>query len=127
MKYVRRNPFEGRLKREFETVQSMIDIYCEAKHGETEKLCTSCAKLLDYAESKVEVCPFGTQKPQCTKCEIHCYSDTKREEVRQVMRFAGPRMLYKHPLKTIMHYADAIRDGSRKKAQTLIKERQNKS
>ena len=123
MKIDRKNPFEGRLKREFQTIMVMVGIFCAGKHGQKSSLCPECARLLDYAESKIEVCPFGTSKPQCNKCEIHCYVEPKRIEVKKVMRYAGPRMLYKHPLMTILHYADALRDGSREKAKELVKAR----
>lgn len=123
MKINRRNPFESRLRREFDTITAMVGIYCESRHGSKDELCNECTRLLDYAESRIEFCPFGTSKPQCTKCEIHCYSDTKRNDIKQVMRFSGPRMLWKHPLKTILHYADALRDGSREKARKIVLEK----
>lgn len=127
MKIKRRNPFEGRLKREYSTIMAMVAIYCESNHDHSDDLCRECHRLLDYAEGKIEICPFGTSKPQCTKCEIHCYSSTVREDVKTVMRFSGPRMLWNHPLKTILHYMDAFRDGSRDKARQLLQQRRKQA
>jgi hypothetical protein len=31
-----------------------------------------------------------------------------REQVRRVMRFAGPRMLFRHPYLAFMHLIDGI-------------------
>jgi len=46
-------------------------------------------------------CPFGPDKPTCAKCPIHCYKPQVRERVREVMRFAGPRMLLRHPVLAV--------------------------
>ena len=41
---------------------------------------------------------FGDDKPTCANCKVHCYSEAMRERVRDVMRYAGPRMLWRHPV-----------------------------
>jgi hypothetical protein len=33
-----------------------------------------------------------------------------REQIRAVMRYAGPRMLYRHPIMTLQHMIDGTRD-----------------
>ncbi|HNR32353.1 MAG TPA: nitrous oxide-stimulated promoter family protein, partial [Candidatus Hydrogenedentes bacterium] len=40
---------------------------------------------------------------------IHCYKPVMREQTRAVMRYAGPRMLFRHPWLTVMHYVDGLR------------------
>jgi hypothetical protein len=32
-----------------------------------------------------------------------------RDQIKQVMRYAGPRMLFRHPILTIRHFIDARR------------------
>jgi hypothetical protein len=32
-----------------------------------------------------------------------------REQIRQVMRYAGPRMLLHHPIHAVLHLLDGIR------------------
>jgi hypothetical protein len=32
-----------------------------------------------------------------------------REKIRAVMRYAGPRMLFRHPIMTLWHYIDGRR------------------
>jgi hypothetical protein len=32
-----------------------------------------------------------------------------REQVKAVMRYAGPRMLYRHPILTLFHFLDGRR------------------
>ena len=42
-------------------------------------------------------------KPTCRLCPIHCYKREMKERMRQVMRYAGPRMLLYHPLIALRH------------------------
>jgi hypothetical protein len=32
---------------------------------------------------------FGDNKPACKQCPVHCYQPAKREEMKQIMRWAG--------------------------------------
>jgi hypothetical protein len=83
----------------------MIRIYCSFHH-DTGSLCKNCEELFDYAQKRIEKCPFGERKPICAKCKVHCYKADRREEIKKVMRFAGPKMIYKHPVYALMHLYD---------------------
>lgn len=96
------------LDREFLTMSKMVGIYCSAHH-ESAGLCEDCSRFLDYAEVRLEKCPFGEDKPTCANCPVHCYKSKYREQARQIMRYAGPRMLLRHPVLTITHYLDGRR------------------
>lgn len=87
----------------------MIDIYCRAHHDAGGHACESCTSLLDYAGRRLHRCVFGDRKPTCANCAVHCYSDDKREQIKTVMRYAGPRMLRTHPLLAIAHVVDGWR------------------
>lgn len=95
-----------RLGRERHTIQAMIGIYCRGHHRPTETACPECRALFNYAVQRIEKCPFLADKPTCAKCPIHCYNPKMREQVRQVMRYAGPRMMVCHPLLALRHYMD---------------------
>lgn len=82
----------------------MIEIYCRARHG--GRLCAECEELYQYAVCRLDRCPFGADKPTCAQCPIHCYKPAMRERVKTVMRYAGPRMLLRHPLLAIWHLID---------------------
>src|SRR3972149_6715143 len=97
---------EDPLKRERHTIQVMIGIYCRGHHRPKEALCADCRALLDYALQRIEKCPFQADKPTCAKCTIHCYKPAMREQVRRVMRYAGPRMIIRHPLLALRHGLD---------------------
>lgn len=96
------------LQRESLTMAKMVGIYCSAHHKEPD-LCSECAQFLEYAEVRLEKCPFGEDKPTCANCPVHCYKAEYREQARAIMRYAGPRMLLRHPLLTISHYMDGRR------------------
>ena len=98
-----------RLQRENQTVQVMIKLYCRSKHG-SKTLCPECGELAAYAQTRLEKCPFQEGKTTCAKCSVHCYSPIMRIKIREVMRFSGPRMIYKHPLLAIMHLIDGRRN-----------------
>ena len=87
----------------------MLRIYCRDHHAQIAGLCPDCEGLLDYAGKRLRVCPFHEDKPVCNKCAVHCYAPALRERVREVMRYAGPRMLYRHPWLAVLHLLDTLR------------------
>jgi hypothetical protein len=95
------------LARENRTVAAMIDLYCRGHHP--SRPCAECAALRDYAQRRIAGCRFGSAKPVCSKCRVHCYRPEQRERIRRVMRWAGPRMLLAHPLLALLHLLDARR------------------
>ena len=101
-----------RRARELKTIAAMVRIYCRGhKHerGHRAELCPECAALFEYATRRLERCVFGDAKPTCANCVVHCYSADMREQVRVVMRWAGPRMLLRHPILGIRHQLDGRR------------------
>ena len=98
-----------RIRREQKTIAVMARIYCRDHHGRATALCGECARLLDYAHQRLQVCPIQEHKPVCNLCEVHCYSRTMQERVKAVMRDAGPRMLLRHPMLSLGHLLDQLR------------------
>lgn len=103
-----------RAERELETVGAMIGIYCRENHGAGQGLCEDCQALRDYARQRVDRCPLIADKPTCVNCPIHCYKPTMKERIRVVMRYAGPRMLRRHPILAISHLVDGWLDRFRR-------------
>ena len=67
--------------------------------------------MLSYADQRLANCPFGEDKPACNLCQVHCYSATQRERVKAVMRYSGPRMLWRHPILSLYHLLDKRREA----------------
>lgn len=83
----------------------MVKIYCHAHHQRPTKsqLCPECANFIAYANEKLDRCPYGQNKPTCNKCPIHCYKNEQRQQAKTIMLYAGPRMLFMHPILAIKH------------------------
>ena len=99
----------GNLAVELKTIIAMTSIYCkdhhtkelDSHHGST--VCVDCNEFVKHAEQKLDRCVYGDKKPACKSCPIHCYRPEKREQARLIMRYAGPKMLFKHPILAIKH------------------------
>jgi hypothetical protein len=102
---------DKRLAREWQTIAAMIRCYCRGRHATGATLCSECQGLLDYAAVRLERCRFGSEKPICVNCPVHCYQPARREQVRVVMRYAGPRMLWQHPILSLRHWLDGRLGG----------------
>lgn len=103
--------WERRSRREMETVEIMIAMYCAGHHAPSAggALCPECEALREYARQRVARCPWGPEKPTCLSCPVHCYCPSRREDIRRVMRYSGPRMVFSHPLMAVMHKVDEWR------------------
>ena len=114
-----------RIEREKRTVTAMIERYCADHHTAAPdtaapdtaapdtaapgELCPACADLHAYTLQRLDRCPFQEGKTTCAKCAIHCYRPDRKEQIRTVMRYAGPRMIWTHPLLAIQHLLDSRR------------------
>lgn len=87
-----------RIQREKKTVATMLRLHCREQHGGNDELCPNCAALHHYAMERLDKCIFQEGKTTCTKCPIHCYRPAMRQEIQEVMCYAGPRMTWRHPI-----------------------------
>lgn len=92
----------SRIEEEKQTIAQMIHFYCRHKE-KNQTLCSACSELLKYAHQRLEHCPFGERKKTCRQCTVHCYHSKMRQKIKEVMRFAGPRMIWYHPIWTLKH------------------------
>ena len=93
----------SRMAREAKTIRYMMEIYCRGQHSTENSLCPECAELHDYALARLARCPFQEAKSTCANCTVHCYKPEMRQRVREAMRYAGPRMLWRHPILALTH------------------------
>ncbi|MHA1902898.1 MAG: nitrous oxide-stimulated promoter family protein [Candidatus Thorarchaeota archaeon] len=94
-----------RINGEKDTVEKMIRYYCKKKHvPDADTLCPICSDLLVYSHGRLDHCQFSEDKPSCRKCTVHCYRPTMRDNIRKVMRFSGPRLLFRAPAEWIRHW-----------------------
>ena len=113
---------ESKREKEKRVVDMMIRLYCRKKHGghrDKGGLCEECRALRDYAALRADKCPFMETKTFCSNCRVHCYRPDMREKIRQVMRFAGPRMLLCHPVMALRHVISSVREKRRLEGETF--------
>ena len=96
---------KNRIEREKETVEKMIRLYCKLEH-KTADTCEDCTYLIGYTDRRLSKCPFGDDKPACNLCTVHCYRKDERETIRKIMRYSGPKMIFRHPYLAVMHIFD---------------------
>ncbi len=93
----------GKLLREYQTIKAMVQIYCKAHKQLDSADCEECQEFLEYAHTRLDRCPYGQDKPTCNKCPVHCYKPHMKIKAREIMVFAGPKMLLPHPIMAIRH------------------------
>jgi predicted amidophosphoribosyltransferase len=99
----------NRVTREKDTIIKMIKIFCNKHHRPDGDLCNDCRDLLEYADKCLCFCPYGVSKPVCGRCPTYCFSSDMQARMAIVMRYAGPRMLYKYPVVAVSHLFDALK------------------
>ena len=109
------------LTRDLKTLALFIHLYCQYKHADAERkavdlrthdvtaiagknvvLCPECTKLLAHAFVKRTHCPMDP-KPMCKHCPNHCYHPTYRQQIREVMKFSGRKMVLGGRLDYLFH------------------------
>lgn len=121
-------------ERDRKTIEAIGAIYCRAHHGKESRendedlahqsegksssstrtdqkhLCPQCAEVVEYAMARTKRCP-NNHEGNCADCEIHCFNASMREQVRQMMAYAAPRMLFRHPIMTIRYLRKKAKAG----------------
>ena len=112
----------------------MIRKYCKGNHKAERKesgikgkeLCPQCRELAEYAAFRLDKCPFKKNKGFCSYCKIHCYKPEYQSEMKKVMRYSGPRMIFTHPVFAMSHVTAMIKHKKQlKKQQRQTKEQAN--
>lgn len=112
---------------EIRLVDSMIDLYAavrqpNALQSGTESIdgeaSIDAEALKAYTHKRIEQCRYRgkLEKPFCNVCPVHCYKPDMRRQIRTVMRYSGPRMLFRHPVLSLQHLIGTIRSKQKKGA-----------
>ena len=90
-------------QRDRATLEAMGRIFCSTKHADAAKdetgLCQQCRSTIEATLARTQACPYG-HEGNCQDCDIHCQRGEARERIREIMRYAAPRMTIRHPLMT---------------------------
>jgi len=75
--------------KQLQMLKKFIEVYCSKQHdSDDEQLCSECGELLDYAAERLAKCPLNP-KPKCKDCSVHCYDESHRARIKEVMKFSG--------------------------------------
>ena len=88
---------------EKKTIEAMMRIYCKDIHHTKKGLCLECEALRNYTFKRIDHCPIRDNKPACKDCKIHCYAQSQREMIKEVMKHSGKKMPLRHPYLSILH------------------------
>lgn len=93
------------IEREKSTLRLMVRMYCRHwhVHSPEDSLCPDCSSLLYYAEKRLDQCRYQENKSACKACITHCYKPDMRKRIQEVMRWSGPRMIFRAPLAALRH------------------------
>ena len=78
-------------------------------------------RLTEYALFRLEKCPFKVNKKFCSFCKVHCYKPDMRERIKDVMKWAGPRMIFTHPVFAMGHVFQMIKYKKKLKKEAKAK------
>lgn len=84
------------------TLEAMGRIFCSAHHDgakDAAGLCPACRSTVDATLERAASCPFG-HEGNCQDCAVRCQRGEARDRIREIMRYAAPRMTLRHPLMT---------------------------
>lgn len=109
------------VRKDIKTLARFVGVYCDGLHataprdlltlpqvdvakvaGRPVVLCAACRELLSHAVTKRAMCPFSP-KPMCKRCPQHCYAPRYRQQIREVMSYAGKRLLLAGRVDYLLH------------------------
>ena len=101
------------IQKDTDKLVRFLSLYCKAHHEHRRQepfifehpkvsakvydgpdLCDECSKLLRHAIVMRVLCPLDP-KPKCRNCPEHCYRPVYKDQMETVMKFAGPRSLFR--------------------------------
>jgi hypothetical protein len=98
----------NKANRELKTIELMINMYCRDNHNQENAPCAKCQEIYIYSCEKIRNCKLGSKKTTCAKCSIHCFKPGSRDAIRRIMRYSGPKMIFKHPVLAVCHLFDSF-------------------
>jgi hypothetical protein len=115
------HPVNLKLQRDLHVLVKFVEVFCADHHDpkaihsiplrmhnlpEMESrqvhLCPQCTKLLQHAMVKRVNCTMSP-KPACKRCPRHCYAPVYRQQMREVMRYSGRKLVLSGRLDYLWH------------------------
>lgn len=103
------------------TLIAIGQIYCIGNHANVPKnddgLCQGCASIIETTLYRTVHCPYNHSR-NCQDCATKCQTDLiskinftdqsnnaaqAHDDIRKMMSYAAPRMIWRHPLMTLQY------------------------
>ena len=65
--------------------------------------------LAKFACRRLDHCKYGENKTACKDCLTHCYAPKERKQIREIMRWVGPRMIFYSPKDAIINIWEKVK------------------
>lgn len=79
-------------------------IYCKGNHKDVTHdgggMCAECRNAIEATLARAQSCPLG-HTGNCQDCAIKCQRGEAQTTIRRIMRYAAPRMAFRHPVMTL--------------------------
>lgn len=94
------------------TMEAIGKIYCRGNHDAAARsndiMCPDCRQTIEHTLERASSCPYG-HNHNCEDCETHCQRGQSQQDIKRIMRYAAPRMAYRHPLMTLVYLKKKLR------------------
>ena len=90
--------------KQLQMLTRFIEVFCRKTHRtDGQQLCDRCAELRAYAVDRLARCPMDP-KPKCKDCTVHCYDESHRARIKEVMKFSGMHFVKRGRLDWLVKY-----------------------
>lgn len=93
----------GNVSKDRLTLEAIGGIYCRGNHAGVPKdeagMCPECRAAIERTLECAVACPHG-HEGNCQDCDIRCQRGEAQQRIKEIMRYAAPRMAFLHPLMT---------------------------
>ena len=90
--------------KQLQMLTRFIEVFCRKTHRtDGKQLCDQCGELLAYAADRLARCPMDP-KPKCKDCTVHCYDESHRARIKEVMKFSGMHFVRRGRLDWLVKY-----------------------
>ncbi len=93
---------KARIEQEKQFFSLMVHHFCKWNPG-GGPVCAACEELVEYANERLDRCPYGSRKPTCYNCNASCFKPDMRKREEQVVRTTFAKMFLLHPVLLFKH------------------------
>ena len=98
----------NKIDKDRRVLEAMGSIYCQGNHADAQKdeggMCPECRATIENTLSRAASCPYGHQD-----CKTHCQRGDAQIRIKAIMRYAAPKMMFRHPIMAFEYLRKKLR------------------